>query len=399
MVTVARTYAPLPFGDLEPKRFEDLVRLVAYDFRPWKSLEATGRSGSDEGFDARAEEHPEGRSETSGEDDEYDSPEEERSGRIWAIQCKREKTLGPTKGRKYARELPQGCYGAIFAAAADFSKATRDAIREVCASRGYQEVQIWGKAEIEDMLYQPKNDHLLFAFFGISLQTRRRSLAVQIRSRLTTKKRLRKLLEDHSSANGVLLRDAADERYPHLSGDASTPRKQQGSWNIFRCVSVDWNGLRIETRRWLAFVDPGTGQWDYCEHGDRPNVPDDPWSGKDRSQVDWEKSLVDDTWNQIPEQQRALLEVQQILPFEAIVAIDDSGDNVFEGAHIYTTPWNNAQPPFLDEVDGRLRTVGTWPQYFDVDMEKRVQHFDKKPPSPEAIATYRAARKARFKDD
>lgn len=29
------------------------MRRLAYDFRPWTQLEATGRSGSDDGFDAR----------------------------------------------------------------------------------------------------------------------------------------------------------------------------------------------------------------------------------------------------------------------------------------------------------------------------------------------------------
>ena len=31
------------------------------------------------------------------------------------------------------------------------------------------EFYLWGAGELEDMLYQPKNDHILFAFFGISL--------------------------------------------------------------------------------------------------------------------------------------------------------------------------------------------------------------------------------------
>ena len=53
MAAVTRTLHPLPFENLEPKRFEDLVRQLAYDFRVWRSLEATGRSGSDDGFDAR----------------------------------------------------------------------------------------------------------------------------------------------------------------------------------------------------------------------------------------------------------------------------------------------------------------------------------------------------------
>ena len=52
--TPTRTLNPLPFGDLEPHRFEDLIRQLAYDLRPWKSLEATGRGGSDSGMDIRA---------------------------------------------------------------------------------------------------------------------------------------------------------------------------------------------------------------------------------------------------------------------------------------------------------------------------------------------------------
>jgi hypothetical protein len=48
-----RTLNPLPFDALEPKRFEDLVRQLAYDFLQWRMLEATGRSGSDDGYDAR----------------------------------------------------------------------------------------------------------------------------------------------------------------------------------------------------------------------------------------------------------------------------------------------------------------------------------------------------------
>lgn len=51
-----RTLNPLPLGDLEPHRFEDLIRQLAYEFRRWKSLEATGRAGSDQGVDIRGTE-------------------------------------------------------------------------------------------------------------------------------------------------------------------------------------------------------------------------------------------------------------------------------------------------------------------------------------------------------
>ncbi|HMW70451.1 MAG TPA: hypothetical protein PKD17_01450, partial [Cellvibrionaceae bacterium] len=52
-MTVTRTLGPLHFEDLDPKRFEDLIRQLAYEFKNWRRLEATGRAGSDDGFDAR----------------------------------------------------------------------------------------------------------------------------------------------------------------------------------------------------------------------------------------------------------------------------------------------------------------------------------------------------------
>ena len=53
MVLATHTIGPLHLEDLEPHRFEDLVRQLSHDFRPWRQLEATGRAGSDESFDVR----------------------------------------------------------------------------------------------------------------------------------------------------------------------------------------------------------------------------------------------------------------------------------------------------------------------------------------------------------
>uniref|UniRef100_UPI001AEEC25F hypothetical protein n=1 Tax=Mesorhizobium mediterraneum TaxID=43617 RepID=UPI001AEEC25F len=191
MPTITRTTHPLPFEHLDPKRFEDLVRQLSYDFRAWQQLEATGRSGSDDGYDVRGWEII-GDQVTSVEEDESDDRSEEApivgEVRRWLIRCKREKEIGPTKMGKYFDGIPaeerHDLYGVIFAAAADFSKKTRDVLRERCRSVGIAECHIWGKAEIEDMLYQPKNDGLLFAYFGISLAIRRRSVRTELRSRL-----------------------------------------------------------------------------------------------------------------------------------------------------------------------------------------------------------------------
>src|SRR5271155_5531042 len=101
---ITRTYAPIHFSDLDPHRFEDLIRELIYDFRDWQSIEATGRSGSDHGYDIRAYEKV--RVETSPDpSEEEDAEPHPMEGNLWMIQCKREKAIGPTALRSYLDEV------------------------------------------------------------------------------------------------------------------------------------------------------------------------------------------------------------------------------------------------------------------------------------------------------
>lgn len=186
-----RTLNPLPFTDLEPHRFEDLIRQLAYEFRRWKSLEATGRAGSDSGIDIRATELVPVDEVASDEDRDENAEETAFQERVWIFQCKREKALPPKRLRKVIDEslasLAAAPHGFILAVACDVSKDARDAFREEMVARGVEEFFIWAKSELEDLLFQPKNDRLLFAYFGISLQPRRRSLSTTLRSDIAKK--------------------------------------------------------------------------------------------------------------------------------------------------------------------------------------------------------------------
>jgi hypothetical protein len=108
MKTPSRTTNPLHFEDLEPHRFEDLVRQLIYEFKAWKSLEATGRSGSDEGFDVRGFEVVDTIS-TAESDLEEEKDEENQDvappDRLWLIQCKRERAISPKKLGKYSGDI------------------------------------------------------------------------------------------------------------------------------------------------------------------------------------------------------------------------------------------------------------------------------------------------------
>jgi Restriction endonuclease len=144
---VTRTLNPLPFSDLEPKRFEDLVRQLVYDFRPWIRLEATGRAGSDDGYDARGIEGLDRAATDENENDDEPADEPPRvPERAWLIQCKRERTIGPSKLEKYLEGIAvserEKLYGLIFVASCDFSKKSRDVLADRCRSNGLSEFQI-----------------------------------------------------------------------------------------------------------------------------------------------------------------------------------------------------------------------------------------------------------------
>ena|SRR5450756_924868 len=96
MAKVTRTYGPIHFEDLDPHRFEDLIRELTYDYKDWQSIEATGRSGADAGFDIRAYERVSA-GQTVSADPEDAEEQHPMAGNRWMIQCKREKEIGPKK--------------------------------------------------------------------------------------------------------------------------------------------------------------------------------------------------------------------------------------------------------------------------------------------------------------
>ena len=93
MNKVTKTLNPLHFEDLEPHRFEDLVRQLIYDLKSWRLLEPTGRMGSDDGYDARGQEivdFTEVEEEVgAGEENDTEISTPIQPDRLWQIQCKR----------------------------------------------------------------------------------------------------------------------------------------------------------------------------------------------------------------------------------------------------------------------------------------------------------------------
>jgi len=337
-----RTLNPLPFNDLEPHRFEDLIRQLAYEFRRWKSLEATGRMGSDSGIDIRATELVPVDEEPLEEDEDGRANETAFQERLWVFQCKREKALPPKRLRKVVEEslvsLVTPPHGFILAAACDVSKDARDVFREEMVARGVEEFQIWAKSELEDLLFQPKNDRLLFAYFGISLQPRRRSLFTALRSDITKKKQLSALIGDDNQRQGrlVLLRDPTDERYPEKPKTTEPPPR----WLLCRALHLRLPGhLVVLVHEFLAAVSEDRQQWDAIFGYDvMMNTAQGELSSGHAWGIDdeWNRDrTAHDFWNEyIDELNRAYLKILRWVPLDRILALDALGDGYFPVPHI-----------------------------------------------------------------
>ena len=392
MSKVTKTLNPLHFEDLEPHRFEDMVRQLAYDFRNWRSLEPTGRLGSDDGYDARGLEitDPQEQDNESEEDEERDEPKTQ--DRLWQIQCKREKTITPAKIQKYLAEMiPKGAdvpYGVIFAAACDFSKQTRDVFQQQLRDKGVQEFYLWGKADLEDMLLQPKNDHLLYAYFGISLVIRRRTVKSQIRNVLATKRKAAKHLGpvDREGFTPVLIRDANDKNYPY-SGEVSDFKKNP-HWKMYYFVGHTHDGIKVRTRTYPAYreIDQKKMEivkWDYTDEVNLAICHEDVWHKERDDNDDFRRAH--DFLDSMPEENRAFFELEGVIPYENIVEIDPIGDSIIHYPHIFVdvrgkTFWNRTLA-YLKPRGGNGATFGVTRD----DEKKRVKYFPKKLPKPKPI--------------
>lgn len=346
---ISRTYGPIHFEDLDPHRFEDLVREIIYDYKDWQSIEATGRLGKDEGFDIRAYEKKDRILNFENENNEDVIVYHPMEGNLWMIQGKREKAIGPEKIKSILIDIDphNPPYGYILAASADFSKKSYDTFREILKSRGVMEFYLWGKAELEDMLHLPKNDRILFTFFGISLTSKRKTRTAEVRSSVIIKNKLFKAVGEGQNFNSsVLIRDLNDTYYPRESKYIDF--KNYPRWIDFMAFSQHPLGLFLKTKKYFAYVDTQKKEWDYTEYVDLIyHQPINNECIKQTADIEKEE-LVKNFYKFLPKRFQGQLVIECLLKYSDIELVDDKGDPLYSMPHIYVSFINN-QIPFFKE--------------------------------------------------
>lgn len=388
---ITKTINPLPFLSLEPKRFEDLIRSLVYDLKIWRQLEATGRLGNDSGFDIRGWEIV-SLEEQEIEPEEVEDQEERTPSytkdRLWLIQGKREKTITPKKMQGYLDDIFQEnrgkLYGVIFVAACDFSKDTRDLFRARMIKEKVQEFSLWSGAELEDMLYQPKNDNLLFAFFGVSLQIRKKTIISKIKSKISIKAKAIKVFGslERPSYQQLLIRNPEDDQYPYKDIIKDFDKNPRWIPAIFH--RHYHSGIIVKFREYHAYIGTDRKHWDYTNKVNEVYLYQDPW-------VTWEERMkksepVQEFIKNIPEENRALLDVYGYIPYEKILAIDPDGDAICPIPQIFVllefdhSPFTNAYAELYVHTGREFNpreVLMTNP-----DDKDRIKFFPKKFPKP-----------------
>lgn len=340
---VTRTYGPIHFEDLDPHRFEDLIRELIYDYKDWQSIEATGRSGSDEGFDVRAYEKTEIISSAENENNEEAVEIHPMEGNLWMIQGKREKEIGPKKIETIISDIDtkNPPYGYILAASANFSKDSYDVFREELRKKGVMEFYLWGKAELEDMLHLPKNDRILFTFFGISLVSKRRTRATEIRSTINVKNKLYRTVGDGDQfSQSILVRDLKDIHYPY-EGEYKNFRTKP-RWREYVAYGHHPLGLWCHSHEYFAYIDTEKKEWDFSKEVDLVHRERED---EDERQEKFEKiNLVEDVWDFLPRKKQGHFVIDFLIKYADIVVVDDKGDAYYNFPHLYIDFWGDMGP-------------------------------------------------------
>ena len=355
MVAATPTHHPLPFELLELKRFGDLVLQLAYDFRPWRQLEPTRTSGSGDGLDICGSEIV-GNSPGEERDEDEHTASQLATSRLWLIQFRPEKGIGPRKLTNYLKSLSasslQNLHGLIFAAPCNFSKKSIDAFHDWCSTKGIQEFHLWGHAAIEDFLYQPKNDHLLFAYFGLSHSIGHEKVSSSIRRVVSLKRKLKTLLPEAFPGTQIVLRDVTDDRYPDTQGQGLLA----GGFLWLPCYAkgIAQQGLRVLIRQHWAYYDYKRDVWDFAS-GINLAIPEprkNPWYD---AQVDEDCEIrskrendLRQFWSKLPTLGQQRVSLFAHIDYDDIIEIDDVGDDLLEGVPTIFVNFGNYEPPFSD---------------------------------------------------
>jgi hypothetical protein len=261
--------------------------------------------------------------------------------------------LGPTKLIRYLESIPtnslQNLHGLIFASPCTFSKRAIDVFHDWCSRKGIVEFYLWGRDEIEKLLYHSENDQLLFAYFGPSVSIHRQKLSSLIHQQVALKRRLKQLFP--GGLLPLVLRDVADDRYPDTKGCGLTAKKHL--WLPCFAKGITQEGLCILIRQHWAYYDARHQLWDFASAVNLaiPEYPTNPWYEVQIEEAveirEKRKREIRAFWSKLPANSQHYVVFFAQVRYQDIIEIDDVGDDLIEAPTIFLN-FVDSEPPFSD---------------------------------------------------
>jgi hypothetical protein len=142
-------------------------------------------------------------------------------------------------------------------------------------------------------------------------------------------------------------------------------------------MGMSHNGLKFCVKRFFAYLADDGKSWDAAMalNEAKSSRFDDPWLGRDRNNE--KRRALHDLWSNIPETNKAWLEVIGIVPFEEILDIDDLGDEYMQAPHIYVPFGSGERGPFSGFI-AKVEPVGRCTQgtyYPETNTDHRIEYF------------------------
>jgi len=177
--------------------------------------------------------------------------------------------------------------------------------------------------------------------------------------------------EDEYAAQTVLLRDCNDPHYPYVT-EVSDFEKHP-PWQLFEFVGHYYNGLKFRYRKRFAYLADDHIHFDFAGAWDDARPLDDPW-GKSTSGEQSQRDKVNAFWLTIPEANRGWLEVTTLVSYDRIMAVDENGDEYFQGPHIYVD-YAAGLDPFAQSHYAILQTCGSPMVEVSLEFDHRIEFF------------------------
>ena len=155
----------------------------------------------------------------------------------------------------------------------------------------------------------------------------------------------------------------------------------QRRWKIFQYDGWHHDGLWFSVFRAPAYIAEDGEHWDFAEGAGRVFVYQDPWQDEESERQEeavreiYSKAMQ--KWDTL-DQNKAWFEEFVILPYENILAIDETGDEFLSGPHIYVGRFERESGPFLPGRLTKLESAGRFSEKTcDPDPDKRVEIFER----------------------